>query len=330
MFMVDLLGGLALCSAMVESCLGRFRGVLAMRQSGELAAWSAREGDGAGAGGRDKVAAAAPGLAWGGVGLRMDHAKRGRRLGRFERAAGRGREVLMIESDGEGKQPLGAFDLIEGEAMVAEWSYRARRRGFVALGSMGRLLESDDGREAFCEELAVFMEEGLLNVDEPFADVHDDEREWTLLGLAAQEGRGWAVAALLAAGADPSARIDGVVGYYLNVADENGATALHRAAVSQAEGALDCMRLLIGAGCDLEAADRMGATPLGWAAMEDRPAAMILLIEAGAKAEPVLAIGDKISNPDALAMAWAWAEARSLREEAGEQSPGRMAKGARL
>ena len=61
----------------------------------------------------------------------------------------------------------------------------------------------------------------------------------------------------------------------------NGSTALHHAATKSAE----CTQLLVDAGCDIDAADLSGCTPLHYSARADRPETLGVLLDAGADTE---------------------------------------------
>ncbi|MGN7833467.1 ankyrin repeat domain-containing protein [Pseudoxanthomonas sp. 22568] len=79
---------------------------------------------------------------------------------------------------------------------------------------------------------------------------------------------------LLAAGADPDcATLPGVeTGSFMRDARTQGETPLHRAAAFGSERAID---LLLAAGARIDARDRNGDSPLGWASWHLRPDAIL-------------------------------------------------------
>ena len=99
-----------------------------------------------------------------------------------------------------------------------------------------------------------------------------DSIGFTALFEAARDGHAEAVAALLAAGADPD-RVSEPSALSL--------TPLHLAAIG---GDADSVRLLIEAGASLDQQGRIGGTPLMWAAIEGSREAAQILLEAGADA----------------------------------------------
>ena len=97
------------------------------------------------------------------------------------------------------------------------------------------------------------------------AGIADDRYGWTPLHCAAAcDGRPYAIAPLLAAGADPGARTD------------RGITPLHFAAM---HGTPESVRELLAAGADPDARDRAGHGP-AWRAWEAGHAAALAMIEA--------------------------------------------------
>jgi len=88
------------------------------------------------------------------------------------------------------------------------------------------------------------------------------------------------VGILLAAGADANARtVPGVeTGSFMRDCRTKGETPLHRAAGFATARAI---HLLIEAGGDVEAKDSAGDTPLSWASMHQRPAAILRLLSHG-------------------------------------------------
>jgi acyl-CoA-binding protein len=90
----------------------------------------------------------------------------------------------------------------------------------------------------------------------------------TRLGAAAADGDAAGLAAALDGGADPSAQAE---------ADDR-ATPLHLAADA---GSLDCVRVLLAAGADVNAVDAHGGTPLSYAVAAGREAVADALRGAG-------------------------------------------------
>ncbi len=99
------------------------------------------------------------------------------------------------------------------------------------------------------------------------------------LGYSAYEGHAEAVRVLLKRGADPNS-----IGY------EDG-TPLGLAAWA---GETDCMRLLLDAGADLERGHATnGESPLHYAAIKNRPSAVVLLLSLGANPNHAASHGGK-------------------------------------
>ena len=119
----------------------------------------------------------------------------------------------------------------------------------------------------------------------------------TALSLAASKGREEALAALLEARGGSAT--DGTpLGQpiKLNVADRNGLTAMHRAAMA---GRAACVRMLLDAGADPERTDATGHTVLAAAAEAKEQSVVSLLLEWGA--DPGRA-NDDGATPAALAL----------------------------
>ena len=102
----------------------------------------------------------------------------------------------------------------------------------------------------------------------------------TALMLAATEGQGPIVAALLAAGAK------------VNATDRDGGTALIWAARGTGPSASAIISDLLAAGADVHARDATGRTPLSEAAMFGKPVVVPLLVKAGENVNQVVINGN--------------------------------------
>lgn len=207
---------------------------------------------------------------------------------------------------------------LEMERLMDQEMHKLHDEMLDALGELGAILADDKGDEAaFCAKLPAFAKMTFAALDASVNDRYDDEYCYTLLSLAAENGQSLALAALLAAGANPRAAVDRSC---KGAARYDGATAMHWAAASASPGARECLGLLAEAGADMDALDPSGRSPLAWAAKQKRLDNMAALLGAGARLGEASdgagsAWSEAAEHPEARALLQAWGEAASLRDE---------------